>query len=70
MTVKLFSNLNVLEVGDALTAFEDGYTLYDACYVQKVGDTMTGALVVDGSSNVPQLRVQGTSGQTSNLQTW
>lgn len=70
MSLKLFSNVNVLEVGDALTAFEDGYTLYDARYVQKSGDTMTGALFIDGSSDVTQLRVQGKSAQTANLQTW
>src|SRR6476620_6737840 len=70
MAVKLYSNVNVLEVGDALTDFEDGYGVYDARYVLKGGDTMTGALMVDGSANAAQLRVQGVSGQTANLQNW
>lgn len=71
MSVKLYSNVNVLEVGDAdLTDFADGYTLYDARYVKKSGDTMTGALFVDMGSDVVGLRVQGHASRTAHLQDW
>jgi hypothetical protein len=36
-------------------------------YVLNVGDTMTGALMVDGSANAIQLTVQGHTSQTSDL---
>jgi len=39
-------------------------------FVQIAGDTMTGQLFIDGASNQIQLRVQGHSTQSSNLQTW
>lgn len=39
-------------------------------WVEKAGDTMTGALFIDGSADAMQLRVQGTAGQTANLQNW
>jgi hypothetical protein len=42
----------------------------DGRYVVNTGDTMTGALFIDGSSNVVQLTVQGHSTQTANLQEW
>lgn len=42
----------------------------DARYVNVTGDTMTGALFVDGSGDVVQLKVQAHSTQTVNLQEW
>ncbi len=68
MPVKLYANVNVLEVGDI--DFADGYPLYDARYVQKTGDTMTGPLLIHGSANALQLRVKGHSTQSANLQEW
>lgn len=39
-------------------------------FVQIAGDTMTGPLMVDGSTNVVQLIVQANSTQTTNLTEW
>jgi hypothetical protein len=39
-------------------------------WVEKAGDTMTGQLFIDGSSDQIQLRVQAHSSQATNLQTW
>lgn len=39
-------------------------------FVLKTGDTMTGQLFIDGSSDTKQLRVQGHSTQNNPLQTW
>lgn len=74
MAVKLYSNVEVMEVGDV--DFADGYALYDARYVLKSGDTMfgdytlTGALAIQGSANAVQLEVKGHSSQSANLQEW
>lgn len=42
-------------------------TYLDGTYVKVSGDTMTGALMLDGSADTVQLRVQGHSTQTSNI---
>lgn len=42
----------------------------DTIHVLKAGDTMTGALIVDGSADAKQLVVQGHSTQTNNLTEW
>lgn len=39
-------------------------------WVEKAGDTMTGALIIDGTADTQQLIVQAHSTQTSNLHEW
>ena len=46
------------------------YTALDARYVEVGGDTMTGSLNVDGSSNAIQLKVKSDSTQTANIIEW
>lgn len=47
-----------------------GHTHGGGSYVSLSGDTMTGALMIDGSADVVQLRVQANGTQTENYQTW
>jgi len=53
----------------ALQEIGNGTTL-DGRYVNVTGDTMTGALIIDGSSDTQQLIVQANATQTANLQEW
>ncbi len=55
---------------DPFVVWINGYSTYDARYVLKAGDTMTGALVIVGSADVVQLTVVGNATQTANLQEW
>ncbi len=45
-------------------------TSLDARFVNVTGDTMTGALTIDGTADVVQQTVQGHSTQTANLTEW
>lgn len=47
-----------------------GIGVLDTRYVNVPGDTMTGALMIDGSADVVQLLVQADAGQTVNIQEW
>jgi hypothetical protein len=47
--------------------FTQGYSIFDARYVKKSGDTMTGQLFLDPTSDIIPLRIMASMSQTLNL---
>lgn len=60
------ANYTGTEIETALIEIADGTTL-DSKYVEVIGDTMTGQLFIDGSSDQIQALIQGNATQTSDL---